>query len=263
MGINDKMQREQFALTKYCKIHNLDEAAFVHADKPDLQSVKLGIGIEETSGLLPGEHTIWGEATNQKKNREKLDEQEKKIEALENEFNAAAAPNQWERIGKSLDKAIKKRKEMLDKLVFACSTSTITASQRILGIVQEKTSKLNEGYTCFQTNALFINFPSRLAGTNCFSLCGIDRCDVESCEKCDNCSNCMKSDKENGCFEDDCQTYRICKIGAFVRALRNTSFDGHYKFNPIILSQLGEDSISYDCWVINTDNYSVVEYAHC
>jgi hypothetical protein len=286
MGINDKKARERFALAKYCELFQLDVSDFLSVDeteKPDIQSTNLGIGIEETSGLLSGEHKIWGEAENQEKNRNEYDKQQKLIEELDNKFWSVSDPCQQEQICKLKCRAIENKCKAGEKIVFACFTSNITAPESLLKIVRGKTKKLNKEYKTFNINALFINFLSNTAGENCLSLCGIDKCDVTLCEKCDkfDCENCAKPDKHIGCRIDDLNSYEICTVGAFVRVLKNANFEDKLKFNPIILCQLEQNCLysatynistgkvtthtvdqnpHYRCWIIDTDKYTIVEH---
>ena len=109
----------------------------------------------------------------------------------------------------------------IDKLCcFVYFVDNATDSCRLLDIVNTKTIKLNGHYKRFGTNALFIRVSSNFTGSKHFS---------------------------SG------------KVGTFINILKNESFCDKVKFNPIILSELDINDYSF-CFVINTDDYTVVEH---
>ncbi|MCL2018927.1 MAG: hypothetical protein FWG70_04130 [Oscillospiraceae bacterium] len=150
-------------------------------------------------------------------------------------------------------------KAIAESGVFSYWTSHASDPNRLLEIVHRKTKKFNTLYKRFAMNVLFIRVSSNFGGTNYFSMCGINRCYVSKCLKSDDCKTCQRYGKYNSCFEDDCKKHKICPVGAFVRVLQKASIEGNSKFNPIILSQIEEDSSCFCCWIIDTDNHTITE----
>lgn len=259
MEIARKDKQELFSLVEYCKIFNYDTSEFEPEESPDWQSKKLDIGIECTSAL-PKDNTC-------QSGEDKTISKALKYKTFAEYKNFT---NEWKRKSEERDEAIKngqieKAEKLIKKLdeenpVFAYPTSAATDPVMLLDVVLTKIKKLNGHYTRFNTNALFMRVSSNFAGANYFSMCGINSCNVSECKKSDNCNNCGKIDKYNGCMEDDCKEHKICTVGRFIKVLQNTSYAGDYKFNPIVLSQIGDSCENFCCWVINTDNYSVVEH---
>ncbi|MCL2236356.1 MAG: hypothetical protein FWB98_07955 [Defluviitaleaceae bacterium] len=233
--IDFSTRREVCSLIEYCRIYNLELTDFtgdfiVGKGKmyPDLQSQKLNIGIE-CSEL--GLRDVF-KAMNDKKG------------------HIAVYP-----------------------------TSASSDFLRLIEIVADKTEKLNrvtkegdEHYNKFNKNVLFLKAPIELYFSNC-----CDACNPIICKKATNCDNCTNPEKISwvgdknialqavglNCSNDDCKKYKICTIGEFVRELQSHSFSGKYRYNPIIISKswfgIGEDEKEFCCWIINTDDYTIVE----
>lgn len=234
--IDFSTSQELCSLIEYCRMYDFNATDFTGdfavgkgKMRPDLQSTEHNIGIECTNASLPGVLRAW---------------------------NAKDNP------------------------VFACATSISSDPVRLIDdIVANKTEKLNrvtaeqeEHYTKFDTNVLFVKVPEELYFFNC-----CDVCNPVACTKADNCDNCTNPKKISyvgnesivlqaigfNCSREDCKEHKICTVGAFVKALQNFSFDGKYKYNPIIFSKerynLGEDRSEFCCWVVDTDNYTIVE----
>jgi len=233
--IDFSTHQEVCSLIEYCRIYNLEATDFTGdfivgkgKMRPDLQSHKLNIGIEcREAGL-------------------------RDVYRAMNDKRRPAA---------------------------AYIPSNSSDPSRLIEIVADKMEKLNrvaeehgEHYTKFDKNVLFLKIPIELYFSNCN-----DVCNTLACEKATNCDNCPNPEKIScvgdesvvlqavglSCSNDDCKKYRICTVGAFVKALQNHSFAGERKYNPIILSKdrydIGEDRSEFCCWIINTDDYTIVE----
>ncbi|MCL2842899.1 MAG: hypothetical protein FWE28_05450 [Oscillospiraceae bacterium] len=103
---------------------------------------------------------------------------------------------------------------------FAYCVGSATDPMMLFNTVKGKTKKLNKHYKRFSTNALHIRVSSIFAGSNHFT---------------------MTNAKE------------------VANLLSKAPISGEVQFNPIILSQIGDDRDSFCCWIINTDDYSIVE----
>ena len=235
--IDFSTNQELCSLIEYCRMYNLVATDFTGdfivgkgKMRPDLHSKKHNVGIECTNASLPGVLRAW---------------------------NAKDNPG------------------------FSYATSISSDPARLIDdIVANKTEKLNriaegqvEHYTKFDTNVLFVKVPEALYFCNCCNVCN-----PVACAKATDCDSCANPNKIScvgdgnialqaigfNCSREDCKKYTICTIGAFVKVLKNTSFEGKHKYNPIILSKdkyvYGEDTSEFCCWVINTENYTIVEH---